>query len=449
MAALPGRGALDESGSAPRKKVFAWALWDWGTQPWNSVVTTFVFSVYLVSSHFGTANHTALVQSICLTAASVIIALTAPISGQGSDRSGHTMRTLRRLTWALAASTAILVIVHPSPVWLWPGFLLVGLGTILSEVASASYNASIDQVATRRDVGRISGFGWGMGYLGGIVALLVIYFGFIAPKVGLFGVTSRDSMNIRVPMLFCALWMLVFTVPIFRTLKDQPVNEPVKRLGIIGSYRRLCGTIVSLWHTHRTIVWFLLASALFRDGLNGVFIYGGAMAQNTFGFSGGEVVIFGAAANIVAGVATIAMGRMDDLIGPKPVILISLSCLVAICMAVFVLHDRGQTMFWALGLILCIFVGPAQAASRSYLARIIPDGMSGEIFGLYATTGRVASPLSPALFGLFVTIGMAVTGKENAQYFGIIGISVVLFAGLVALIPVGCGSTQGRAVNPR
>lgn len=437
--------ALGATGPAPSRKVVAWALWDWGTQPWASVVTTFVFSVYLVSSRFGTANHTAVVQSVCLTAASVIIALTAPLSGQGSDRSGHSMRTLRWLTWGLAVVTASLVIVHPSPAWLWPGFLLVGLGTILSEIASASYNGAIDRVATPANVGRVSGFGWGMGYLGGIVALLAIYFGFIAPATGLFGVSSHNGMDIRVSMLFCAVWMLVFTVPIFRTLHDRPAPGGVPPLGLTGAYRRLGSTIAGLWRTHRTIVWFLLASALFRDGLNGIFIYGGAMAQNTFGFSGAEVLVFGAAANIVAGVSTIAMGRLDDRIGPKPVILVSLSCLVVLAMGVFFLHDGGKTVFWVLGLVLCLFVGPAQAASRSYLARLIPVGMSGEIFGLYATTGRVASPLSPALFGLFVTIGMMATGKSNAQYFGIIGIAIVLLAGLVALIPVGRGRTQPHA----
>ncbi|WP_091968013.1 MFS transporter [Propionibacterium cyclohexanicum] len=437
MDAAAPASALGAAGPATRKKITAWALWDWGTQPWASVVTTFVFSVYLVSSHFGTANHTALVQSVCLTSASVIIALTAPLSGQGADRSGHTMRTLRWLTWGLAIITASLVVVAPSPAWLWPGFLLVAAGTILSEIASASYNAAIDQVATPGNVGRISGFGWGMGYLGGIVALLAIYFAFIAPEVGLFGVSGTNSMDIRVSMLFCAVWIVVFTAPIFRTLRDQPPREPVPRLGIVGSYRRLFASIAGLWRTHRTIVWFLLASALFRDGLNGIFIYGGAMAQNTFGFSASQVLIFGAAANIVAGVATILMGRLDDRIGPKPVIVISLVALIVLAMAVFFLHDRGQAMFWVLGLILCLFVGPAQAASRSYLARLIPAGMSGEVFGLYATTGRVASPLSPALFGLFVTIGMAVTGTSNAQYFGIIGIAIVLLAGLIALIPVG------------
>ncbi|MFZ2624245.1 MAG: MFS transporter [Propionibacterium sp.] len=434
--------ALGVSRPATRGKVLAWALWDWGTQPWNSVVTTFVFSVYLVGSRFGTANHTALVQSVCLTVASVVVALTAPLSGQGSDRSGHTMRTLRWFTWGLAAVTASLVIVHPSPAWLWPGFVLVGVGTILSEIASASYNGAIDRVAGPRNVGRISGFGWGMGYLGGIVALLSIYFGFIAPKSGLFGVSSENGMDIRVSMLFCAVWMLVFTVPIFRALHDRPTPVPVPRLGVIGSYRRLGSTVAGLWRTQRTVVWFLLASALFRDGLNGIFIYGGSMAQNTFGFGGAEVLVFGAAANIVAGVATIAAGRLDDRLGPKPVILVSLSCLVVLAMAVFFLHDRGKTMFWILGLVLCLFVGPAQAASRSYLARLVPAGMSGEIFGLYATTGRVASPLSPALFGLFVTLGMVFTGQSNAQYFGIIGVAIVLLAGLCALIPVGRGELR-------
>ena len=414
----------------------AWALWDWGTQPWSSVVTTFVFSVYLVGAAFGSANRTAAVQSICMTIAGVVVALTAPVLGQSADRSGRTMRNLRWLTWILAILTATLFFVRPQPQYLWLGFGLLGLGTIVSEIAAVNYNAELHRVAGARNIGTISGFGWGMGYLGGIVALLLLFFAFIAPQRGLFGVTSADGMNVRVAMLVCALWTVVFTIPIFRALKDPPGVAPGARIGVLASYRRLGATLAQLWRTDRPLVYFLVSSALFRDGLNGVFAFGGVLATNTFGFSSSEVIVFGAAANIVAGLATIASGLADDRLGPKPVIVGSLVGLLVTGSAIFAFHGAGKGFFWVFGLVLCVFVGPAQSASRSYLARLVPEERSGEMFGLYATTGRVASPLSPFLFGVFVGLGALVTGQSNTQYWGIIGILIVLLAGLVTMIPI-------------
>ncbi len=174
---------------------------------------------------------------------------------------------------------------------------------------------------------------------------------------------------------------------------------------------------------------FLISSALFRDGLVGVFTFGGILAKGTFGFSTSQVIIFAIAANVVAGVSTFISGLFDDKFGAKPVIMFSLIGLVIAGTGVFLVHDGGASAFWIGGLILCLFVGPAQSASRTFLARVTPAGREGEVFGLYATTGRAVSFLAPTLFGLFVTI-------FGAQYWGILGIVLVLLVGLVTLIPV-------------
>jgi UMF1 family MFS transporter len=204
----------------------------------------------------------------------------------------------------------------------------------------------------------------------------------------------------------------------------------------VASYQLVWRSIRGLWATSRHTVYFLLASALFRDGLAGVFAFGAVLAAGTFGLDAGEVIIFGAAANIVAGLATMAFGALDDRIGPKKVILVCLGALTTLGLLVFVLHDGGKTTFWVLGLLLTVFVGPAQAASRSFLARLIPQGKSGEIFGLYATTGRVVSFLSPLAFGAFIALGALLTGQENTQYWGILGIVLILAAGFVVMLPV-------------
>ena len=276
-------------------------------------------------------------------------------------------------------------------------------------------------------MGRVSGLGWGLGYLGGITILLVI--------IALMG-TGFDADQVRLSMILCGIWTIVFTIPIFRSLKDKPPTHPGESLGIVGSYKALFASIKRLWRVSPNTLYFLIAAALFRDGLAGVFAFGGVLAEGSFDFEFGEVVIFGVVANVVAGVATILFGLVDDKIGPKKVIVFSLVCLVLLGLGIFFLHEGGKPVFWALGLALTIFVGPAQSASRSLLARLIPEGMSGEMFGLYATTGRAVSFLSPLMFGLAIALGVAVVGgtEDSAQYWGILGVVVVLFIGLIFAI---------------
>jgi UMF1 family MFS transporter len=138
---------------------------------------------------------------------------------------------------------------------------------------------------------------------------------------------------------------------------------------------------------------------------------------------------------VVAGIATMAVGALDDRLGAKPVIVTALVGLVVCAVIVFAFHDGGQVVFWTAGLALCLFVGPAQSASRTFLARLIPAGREGEVFGLYATTGRAASFLAPTAFALFVTL-------FGETYWGILGIMLVLLAGLLLLLPVKANQEQ-------
>lgn len=419
--------------STPRTRparVIAWGLWDWGSAAFNAVATTFVFSVYLTGPAFGDTAATSAALSWALSIAGVVVLATAPVLGQRTDASA------RRKLW-LAVNTAVVVVmlalmffVRPDPALLWLGLALLAVGTVFFELAGVNYNAMLAQVATPRTVGKVSGLGWGMGYLGGIALLLIVYLGFIHPEVGWFGVTADDGLAVRVSMVVSAAWFAVFALPVlFAVPENRPAPGMRARVGVIASYRMLLRDVARLWRESRHTVYFLVSSAIFRDGLTGVFTFGGVLAAGTFGFSAGEVILFAIAANVVAGIATIASGTLDDRVGPKPLIVASLVGLVVSGLAVFFLHDLGQGVFWVFGLILCLFVGPAQSASRTFLARLIPPGREGEVFGLYATTGRAAVFLAPTAFGLFVTVG-------GAQYWGILGIVLVLLIGLALLLPV-------------
>ena len=420
---LPASTALSST-KAPASKVISWALWDWGTQPFATVITTFVFSVYLTSEAFGPKDEVTMKLAWATGLAGLFIALLAPVLGQGADRTGKRMFHLRWQTWVLAAICAAMYFVAPQPQYFLLGAVLLGAGNVISEIANVNYYAAIDQVSTPKNVGRVSGLGWGLGYLGGIAILLVI----IAVRGSEFA-----ADDVRVAMLFCGAWTLLFTIPIFIFLKDRRPDRVAPSIGIVGSYKELFRSIKWLARTAPNTLFFYIAAALFRDGLAGVFTFGGVLAAGTFGFEFSEVVIFGVAANVVAGVATMVFGLIDDKIGPKTVILFSLAALVVSGLGVFIFHDGGKPVFWALGLTMCLFVGPAQSASRSFLARLIPEGHSGEMFGLYATTGRAVSFLAPMMFGLAIGLGTLVTkaDEESAQHWGILGVVAVLLLGFI------------------
>jgi UMF1 family MFS transporter len=415
----------------PRSWVAAWAFWDWGGAAFNAVITTFVFTVYLTSTPaFGGKTDVTIALGWSTIVSGLVIALLAPVTGQRSDGRGRRKRSLGIYTSVVVIVSALLFFIRPDAGLLPVALVLLAVGTIFFELASVNYNAMLAQVSTPKNVGRISGFGWSMGYFGGIVLLLILYFGFIHPDVGLFGVTSTDGLSVRVSMLIAAVWTAVFALPVLLRVPELPAVEGIAvRPNFFRSYQLLWLDVKVLWRESRQTVMFLIASAVFRDGLTGVFMYGGVLAATVFGFSASSVIIFAIAANVVAGLSTVIVGRLDDRLGAKPVMVFAISGTIVAGLAVFFARDAGSSFFWIFGLLMCVFVGPAQSASRSFLTRVIPAGREGEVFGLYATTGKAASFLAPVFFTLFASI-------FHAPAFGILGIALVLIVGLALLLPV-------------
>lgn len=437
------------AGGGPRRLLtresLAWIWYDLGTSGFNSVVVTFVYSVYVTSAAFGDtdANSQALGTGGYLAAA--VVALFAPVLGHRADRTRRPTRWLGVNSSIVLAIIVGLWFVRPDPAWLWPGIFLLVIAQIFSEFAAVNYNSLLRQVSTPATVGRISGIGWGAGYLGSIALLVVILFGFVVP--GHFvPVADADAANIRATMLLTAGWFLIGMLPVLLVLRDRGREVVTReRESLLAAYRALGHTVRRIARESPNTLRFLIGSALFRDGLAGVFAYGGVLAAGTFGFSQQDVIVFAIAANLVAGVATVTVSSLDDRIGPKPIIMASLSITIVAGFGIFLLHAGGAIVFWVLGLALCACVGPPQAAARSMLARVIPPGRDGEIFGLYQMTGRALSFLAPLAWTVFIGLGASVTGGGHAQHWGILGIITVLIAGLLVLVPVRAYRTPQEA----
>ncbi|WP_051161784.1 MFS transporter [Nocardia brevicatena] len=419
-----------------RGQMVAWGLWDWGSAAFNAVTLTFVFSVYLtdtVGDDLPGGISAGAWLGWALGISGLVVALTAPVSGQWFDATANRKRSLGVLTALCVAMMAAMFFVRDDYHDLWFGLLLLALASAFFELAGVPYNAMLRQVSTPDTIGRVSGFGWAMGYFGGIVLLLICYFGFISGEGdtrGLLGIPTDEGLNIRLVVMLAAVWYATFALPVLFAVPElvRPNADPgASTAGFLGSYRVLWRDLRDLWAVDRGVVGFLLASAVFRDGLAGVFTFGAVLAVRVYGLDSGDVLLFGIAANIVAALGAIVAGRFDDRSGPKRVIVVSLSAMVGCGIVLLVVS--GPVLFWVFGLLLTLFVGPAQASARSYLARSALPGREGQLFGLYTTTGRAVSFLSPLLFGVFVW-------ALAADRAGIVGLLVVLGAGLLALLAV-------------
>ncbi|GLZ46596.1 MFS transporter [Actinomycetospora sp. NBRC 106375] len=420
----------------------AWAAWDWGSAAFNHIVTTFVFTVYLTGSVAADEASGSSALATAISVSGVLVALVAPVYGQRSDAAGAETGRQRRLgvlTAVIIACTALMAFIAPEPSYLWWGLLLLGVGTFAYELAQVEYNAMIYRLAPPGRTGRVSGIGWAAGYVGGIVLLLISFVLFLAdsPVIRFEG----EGTAVRVVVIVAAVWFAVSTIPVLRMRFPfpPPPGDTEAAVGWAASYKLLVRRLVRLYHDDRHLLGFLVSSAIYRDGLTAVFTFGGVLAAGTFGLSPGDVIIFAIVANVVSALGAVLGGWLDDRIGPKIVILVCLAALVVT--AAVMLFSSGPTAFWIGGTFLSLFVGPAQACSRSYLARIVPPGREGELFGLYATTGRAVSFLAPAMFALFIAV-------FGAQRWGILGIGLVLLLGLATLIPVRAvpgGAAAGQA----
>ena len=438
---------------ASPRRVLAWALWDCGSTGLNAIVVTFVFSVYLtktVGADLPGATTPTSWLGRALTIAGVIVALFAPVTGVWVDVPRRRRRTLGALTAALVLLTSGMSLIRADPSYLVAGLALLAFTAACSDLASVPYNAMLRQLATPETSGRVSGFGWAAGYIGSVVLLLMVYAGFISghgPTRGLLHIPAAEGQNVRAAMLMTAAWMAVFALPVLiappppadivpETNAESDVAARASPMtAVLGAYRKLWSDVAAEWRRDRNVVYFLMASAVFRDGLSGVFTFGAVLGVTVYGISQATVLLFGVTACAVAAVGAVIGGLLDDHLGSKTVILFSLASMIAAGLTLLMLS--GSTAFWVCGLLLALFIGPTQSSSRTLLLRMTAHGKEGVAFGLYTMTGRAVAFLAPWMFFTFVD-------AFNTDRAGMGGLLVVLAAGLVAMLLVRAPAAARR-----
>jgi MFS transporter, UMF1 family len=410
----------------PARGRFSWALYDWANSPFTTLIITFIFPAYFQAGIVKDAVAGQALWGYAVAASGLLIAVTAPILGAIADQAGRRKQWILVFTGVCAVGSALLWFAAPSPTFILYSLGCVILANVGFEFGVVFNNAMLPDIVPEERLGRLSGWAWGLGYAGGLAALVVALVVFIWPDPPLFGLDKEAAEHVRVVGPLVALWLVLFSVPLFLFTPDRPARRVAVGAALAAGLSDLGRTLASL-PKNRPLALFLLAHMIYADGLITLFAFGGVYAAGEFGLSLSEVIVFGIALNVAAGAGAAAFAWLDDWFGSKRVIVLALVGLVAAS----ALAVAAQSLFWlwVAGIGIGIFVGPAQAASRSLMARLTEPEKRAGAFGLFALSGKATAFLGPALVA-------SVTAASGSQRAGIAAIIAFFVIGLALLVKV-------------
>jgi UMF1 family MFS transporter len=407
------------------RQAWAWALYDWANSAFPTVVSTFVIAAYFTK---GIAPDPVTGQAQwgwMQTVAGIAIALLSPALGAVADAGGRRRLMLGLCTAVMVLATAGIWFAEPRPEDALWALACVGLATIAFELGTVFYNSLLPEVAAPAQIGRVSGLAWGLGYAGGLVCLVIALVLLVQPKPPLLGLDAASAEPVRATALLTAAWVAAFAWPVLAFLPGSRGPKPGWWEAARGGMAEIIRLLRSL-PRNPVMARFLVARLFYTDGLNTLFAFGAIYAAGVFGMSFEEILIFGIALNLTAGLGAAGFGLIEDRMGSKRTVMVSLGALVLLSGGLLVVE--GKTGFWALALALGLFIGPAQAASRTLMARLAPAEEVAAHFGLFALSGRVTGFLGPGVLA-------AVTTATGSQRAGMA--TVVVFLALGAAILAG------------
>jgi len=453
--------AAGRSDATPAGKLalFGWVLFDWATQPFYTLVVTFLFAPYFVNGFMDDPARGSSLWAYATGIAELIAAALAPVLGSIADAG------TRRKPWIAAFSVLLfvglcgLLFAIPGDIGFAPLVLIsFGLATIGAELATVFTNAMMPSLIGNHRLGTLSGIGWATGYVGGLVSLALIAGLIVAdPHTGktLLGVppivpldpATREGDRLVGP--FSAVWYLVFVLPLFLFAPDRP-SKPLKTHAVRAGLSQLAQSVKDLVRHHFEIAKFLLARMLYADGLGAVFAFGGIYAGTVFGWGATELGLFGIILTITGTFGAALGGLLDDRQGSKAMIVGTLVLFIAASIGVlsvdqdhvlFVVpvepkiagsapfSSLGEQVYLAFAMLIGIASGPIQSSSRTLLARMCPPDKVTEFFGFFSSSGKITAFAAPLAIG-------AVTHTTGSQRIGIAMSLVFLIAGLLLLLRV-------------
>ena len=411
------------------KSVLAWCFYDWANTAFGTVIITFIFSVFFTRGIVGDETLGSTLWSYAISFSGLFIAVLGPLMGAVADHSGDRKRWIFWLSILCIIPSALLWWAEPGDATGNIVFVLacVVIGNIGFELAQVFYNAMLPHIAPPHMIGRVSGWAWGLGYLGGLVALAITLFGLVG--VGdmepLLPISGADSANIRASGPLVAVWFAIFMIPLFLYTKDIERSPLTFSQSLRAGRKQLMRSIYQI-RQHKNVALFLVASAFYRDGLVTLFAVGGVYAAGQFGMDFQEILIFAIGLNITAGLGAFGFAWMDDAIGSRTTAIVSLCGLILSGLAVLLTADK--TTFTMLACVMGIFIGPVQAASRTLAGRLAPPGMVNQTYGLYAFTGKSVTFLGPLAYGFATSVFESQqAGMMSIILFWLVGVIMMTF----------------------
>lgn len=438
----------------------SWALFDWAAQPFYTLVLTFLFAPYFASVVVGDAARGQSLWGYGAAAAGVLIAIGSPLLGALADGRGRRKPWIALFAVALIASLSVLWLAVPTAPNTTLALILAAfvVATAAAEFMSVFVNAMMPGLVPPNQLGRLSGIGWATGYAGGLVSLVLVA-GLIVASVttgktilGFDPVIPLDAASHQGDRLvgpFAAAWFALFVIPFFLFVPDVRLAATPSAEHKRGAFSELWDTIRSL-PSHRDMLFFLVARMIYSDGLSAIFAFGGIYGTAVFGWGALELGLFGIALTLTGVFGAVIGGFIDDRVGSKAVILVSLAILIVGALGILsvdkthVLYSvevapkaagssafssTGERVFLAFAILVGLVAAPVQSASRALLARLAPPEKVTQYFGLFAFSGKVTAFMAPLMVA-------TVTLATGDQRLGMASIVLFLILGMLLMLPV-------------
>jgi UMF1 family MFS transporter len=396
-------------------------LYDFANSAYTTLIVTFIYGIYFKNEIAGDALIGQSLWTRGITITGIIVAVTSPVLGAIADRGGLRRGLLMMSTGATVILTSLLFFPGPGEVAL--ALTVFVASNVFYEWCGVFYNSYLPDIAPPSRIGRISGYGWALGYLGGLIAMAVALFGLIRPEVPPFGLDPETGANVRATTVLVAVWFAVLSVPMVLWVRE-PDHGTVERPPLWRIVQEAGGRIRATFHRIRTgytdIFRLLAARMIYNDGLVTIFALGPIFVQQVFDFTLEEVLAWGLFVNVTAGLGAFAMGFLDDRLGGRRTLFVTLLGLIV--GGVWAVTADSKTSIYIAGLWIGIFVGPNQAASRSLLGRFVPESKETEFYGFFAFSGKAIAFMGPFLYGEISRItGNSRIGMASIIAFFIVG----------------------------
>ncbi|MEE9904691.1 MFS transporter [Chlorobium sp.] len=406
-------------------KVFSWLLFDFANTSFSVMMVTFAFPLFFKNVICGGDPSGDMLWGVGVSVSMLLVALISPVLGAASDYSGHRKRYLFFFTMLSVVATAMLGFSGPGMAL--TAISIFVLANIGFEGGLVFYDAWLKEIATEKSIGRVSGYGFAMGYLGSLTILLLMQ-----PLLG-GGIVPENAANVRLSFWATALFFALFSLPLFLVLRDRNKREgrAISAALVARSVREVGYTIRHIM-SYPDLAKFLLAYFFYNDAILTIIAFSSIYAQNTLGFGTGELIIFFMLVQTTALVGSILFGFVTDRIGPKRTIVVTLSIWFGVVFTA--LFAETKELFFTTGMLAGMAMGSSQAASRSMMAKLTPREHVAEFFGFYdGTFGKASAIAGPLVFGF-------VSSQAANQKAGLLSLLFFFAAGLLLMLRVRSNS---------